>query len=185
MNNVLNSQDLLSFDFLHDNHDNKIFFNSNYVYNLNTYEKFKIDEKYLIDNIYKNIEKYTNSLMIDNFIHEHNGCKYEYQNINEPSKIQYKKEYVLVFDNMQCDEKSIKNIKLLLNTENIHIYIPFIFCCENIRTNKKDNDKNNKDNNLKKSYDNIKNNLKNYSIIENNFFCKDGNLKNEFINYHL
>ena len=40
---IISSNDLLSFDFLHDNPGNKQFFRNNEIYNLNDSSKFKIN----------------------------------------------------------------------------------------------------------------------------------------------
>ena len=66
-----NSNDLLSFDFLHDNPGNKIFFKNNEIYNLNDFSKFKINKNLLQHKkIYENIEQHVKDIMFDNFKHE-------------------------------------------------------------------------------------------------------------------
>ena len=175
--NRLNSNDLLSFDFLHDNQNNKIFFKNNEIYNFNNFDKFKIDKKLLENKIYKKIEEYVKDLMFENFEHENHNILYDYINVNDDIKINTSSCYTLIFDNMQCNMKNILNIQMLLNNPKIYIYIPFILCCENIKINKKNNsnsDSNSYSDNFNYNDEYIKNiqdsynKLKNKIIINNN-----------------
>lgn len=61
--NRLNSNDLLSFDFIHDNSGSKRFFMENEIYNFNDFSQFKIKENLFEKNIYEDIEQYVKDLM--------------------------------------------------------------------------------------------------------------------------
>lgn len=191
MNNRINSNDLLSFDFLHDNPDNSRFFKDNVVYNLNDFEEFKINSKLLEKETYENIEQHVKDIMFENFEHENHNIIYNYSNTNDNIIIKNNDKYILVFDNMQCNMKNILNIQMLLSNPTLYIYIPFILCCENININKKNNNDDNDENNGNENITNIQdsyNKLKNkiitndkIKIIESNFYNEDGNLKEEYI----
>ena len=112
---------------------------------------------------------------------------------NDNIQVNKSDEYILIFDNMQCNMKNIMNIQMLLLEPKIYIFIPFILCCENINVNIKDND-DNEDNNGEQNDNNIKNiqdsynKLKNkiivsdkINIVESNFCNEDGELKEEYI----
>jgi hypothetical protein len=192
--NRLNSNDLLSFDFLHDNPGNKQFFRNNEIYNLNDSSKFKINSNLLEKEIYENIEQYVKDLMFNNFEHENHEIIYNYSNTDIDVQISKSDEYILIFDNMQCNIKNIINIQMLLLEPIIYIYIPFILCCENINVNKKDNenDENNDDEqyendnikNIQDSYNKLKNKIiigNKIKIIESNFYNENNELKEEYI----
>ena len=165
-----NSNDLLRFDFLHENPGNKKLFENNFVYNLNNFTKFKIDENLIKKEIYENIEQHVKDIMFDNFKHENHNYLYDYLNTNDNIDIKYDNNYTLVFDNMQCNIKNILNIQMMLSNPIISIYIPFILCCENINVNKKDNEEdedNNEDDNEDNDNNNISNILDSYNKLKN------------------
>jgi hypothetical protein len=197
------SYDLLSFDFLHDNKGQVNFFKKNKVYNLNYLKdlpnkdylmefdedvKFEIDDKYYENNIPSNVEDYVKNIMFTNFFNktEH------YINTTDIISIEYDKNYILIFDNMQCTLNNILNIKMLLNNPNIIIYIPFIACCEKISSKYKNNsdidDTTDKCINITNAYKSLKNNLNksneleknNITILECDFYDNEGNLKQEY-----
>jgi hypothetical protein len=121
--NKLNSNDLLSFDFLHDNPNQLRFFDKNEMYNLNTFENFCIKKELLNTNIQENIEQYVSNIIFKDFEHMNGNIKTNYNNTIEEHNIKYDKKYILVFDNMQCTIKNILNIKMLLMEPIIQIHI--------------------------------------------------------------
>jgi hypothetical protein len=132
--------------------------------------------------------------MFNDFEHVNHDHIYNYTNTNDNVQINKSDEYILVFDNMQCNMKNIFNIQMLLSQPIIHIYIPFILCCENININKKDyeNDEDNNDEqdenenikNIQDSFNKLKNKIiqnDKIKIIESNFYNENGELKEEYI----
>jgi hypothetical protein len=186
-----NSNDLLSYDFLHDNSGQLVFFNESYVYNLNNLNnnltdieyinnlnntvKFKINKNIINGKIADNIEQYVKNIMLSEFFSDKN----KYLNVIDDIKFEYDKNYVLIFDNMQCNIKNIINIKTLMNKPNIIIYIPFILCCETISKRCKEGNEinENKCTNIKGAYNSIVENIKlydkNIKIMECDFYEND------------
>lgn len=128
----ITSNDLLSYDFIHDNDGQLQFFRSNDVYNLDTKTMYRIDMNLLVD---FNVEKYVQDIMLNNtIIYTNNNTNTTFTSTQDLIPINYKQKYVIMFDNMQCTIENIMNIIMLLKTNDISIYIPFILCCENIRS---------------------------------------------------
>lgn len=87
--------------------------------------------------IKKNPENYAHQLLVNDFTNKLIKPSKTYVNSIDNVNIQYKSEYTLIFDNMQCTASAALNAKMLLNNANIKIYLPFILCCENISANSK------------------------------------------------
>ena len=195
-----NSYDLLSFDFLHDNKGQVDFFNNNKVYNLNYLAKlpnvnylenfnedvkFNINDEYYKNNIPSNVEDYVKNIMFTNFINQTE----HYVNTNDTIPIEYEKNYILIFDNMQCSLNNILNVKMLLNNPKIEIYIPFIACCEKINPRCKSNSEiTTKCINIKNAHNSLAENLfktnelekNNIEIFKCDFYDNRGELKQEY-----
>ena len=186
-----NSNDLLSFDFIHDNEGNVEFFKKNNMYNLNDQTQFKINENIFNNKYHNDIEQYVQNIMLTNFEHINHGITNNYSNINQLDNFKYKNSYTLILDNMQCNLKNVLNIKMLLNNPEINIYIPFILCCENINVNSNNNNNNNNNNNKNKdkiiniinSYNNLKSKLIGVNVLPMDFYTDMTNtkLKKEYI----
>jgi hypothetical protein len=184
MNKLFTSNDLLSFDFIHDNPNNINFFKENPVFNLNDFTTFQINKDLLKPKIHENIEEYVKNIMLNNFEHYNHDIVNKYLTTNNNINFKYNNKYTLIFDNMQCNIKNVLNLKMLLQNPEINIYLPFILCCENISVNIKNNNLDKKINNIKNSYNTLKNKLSlhNINVIECDFFEKNRNkLKDEYI----
>ena len=196
----ITSNNLLSYDFLHDNSGQLTFFkeydvynlnnlnsdlpNNEYINNLNNNVKFRINENIIKGKISENIEQYVKDIMLSEFTNNKNN----YININKNAKFEYEKNYVLIFDNMQCNIKNIINIKTLMNKPNIVIYIPFILCCETIKQRCKEGNENNENKctNIKGAFNSIVENIKLHNtdvkIMDCDFYEKDNKtLKKKYI----
>lgn len=94
------AEDLLSFDFLHDNKGNLDFFKNNKIYNLNNLTQFEI-KNYIFENkYYENIEEYVKTIMLTDFKHHNHETIDTYNNTNNKINLKYKTEYTLILDNM-------------------------------------------------------------------------------------
>lgn len=148
----------------------------------------KCDSHY--SSVYKKFSYWVNlniflKFYTDNFIHNHYHNNTTYNSIGNNININYNNLYTLIFDNMQCNVENVNNIKMLLRNNNINIYLPFILCCENIRTNCENDEDliNIKCTNIKGSYKNLRDKLvaKGFEVFECDFYEADNmTLKEEY-----
>lgn len=165
--------DILQFEFLHDNPDDlKIIKNGNLCCNM-------IERKHIIiDTSNNNPEEKMKELIFDNINYKDlkiRNSKLD-NNITIDDKVNFKDTIILVFDNMQLKSENIKMMKYIFKDKHIKIFIPFIFCAEQLLNNI-NADK------IKRIIEHYKNKFIEYcdEIIIDNYFTENNEL-NEFYN---